>query len=199
MNWAKSAELGWESDALKTFERADFKPNDWSICQFGCASYIDIGLRTEITNRVGGFNFGPNPEPASFHESDRYTIIMWEELAARADWAIEEPENCNHAPIVSAETLDLSAKPGRTVSLSGTATDPDGNELTATWWVPAFSCTYKEGKAEGLSVSSESGWNTEFTIPKDAKKGDTFLVNLEVKDNATRPMTRFAQYVITTR
>ena len=122
---------------------------------------------------------------------------MWEELAARADWAICEPQDCNHAPIVTADLLDFTATPGQTVSLSGSAKDPDGDKLTSKWSVPAFSCTYMEGKAEGLAVSYGTGWNTEFTIPADAKAGEVFVVNLEVRDNAARPMTRFAQYVIT--
>jgi len=180
MDWAKSAELGWGPLSLLSRPRADFKPYDWGFSQFGCASYINIGLRSEIINR-----------------SNHFTILMWEELAARADWAISEPKDCNHAPIVTADKLDITATPGQTVSLSGSAKDPDGNKLVTKWWVPAFSCTYKEGKAEGLAVSSGIGWKTEFTIPADSKAGDKFVVNLEVRDNATRPMTRFAQYVIT--
>lgn len=180
MDWAKSAELGWGPASLASYQRADFEPYDWSMCQFGCASFINIGLRPDVSNR-----------------SNQYTIIMWEELAARADWAICEPQDCNHAPIVTADKLDFTATPGQTVSLSGNAKDPDGDNLIVKWWVPAFSSTYQEGQAEGLTVSSESGWNTEFTIPADAKTGDKFVVNLEVRDNAIRPMTRFAQYVIT--
>lgn len=180
MDWALSAELGWGPESLKSRPRAEYEKYDWAFCQFGAAGFIDIGLRPEITNR-----------------NNQYTIIMWEELAARADWAICEPQDCNHAPIVTADNLDFVAAPGQTVSLAGSAKDPDGDKLTSKWWVPAFSCTYKEGKAEGLVVSSESGWNTDFTIPSDAQAGDKFVVNLEVRDNATRPMTRFAQYVIT--
>ncbi|WP_163326248.1 nucleoside hydrolase-like domain-containing protein [Draconibacterium mangrovi] len=194
MDWEKSGELGWGPVGTGS-KRADFKPFDWSICQFGCASFINIGLRPDVANRSNRFFFGPTPEGAK--KSNHYTIVMWEELAARADWAICAPQDCNHAPIVKADQLDFVAKPGQKVSLSGNAKDPDGDKLVGKWWVPAFSCTYKEGKAEGLAVSSETGWNTEFTIPADAKVGDKFIVNLEVKDDATRPMTRFAQYVIT--
>ena len=122
---------------------------------------------------------------------------MWEELAARADWAVCKPEDCNHAPIVEAGQLDFTAAPGQTVELSGSAKDPDGNRLTAQWYVPAASCTYKQGKAEGLSVSVSKTWNAAFTVPADAEKGDRLVVNLEVRDDAERPMTRFAQYVIT--
>lgn len=193
LDWGKADELGW--DGKKNSPRADHKPFDWSCCQFGCASFIKIGLRPDVSNRGDRNTLVQSSEVSE--RSTHYTIIMWEELAARADWAICEPKDCNHAPIVTADKLDFMAEPGQKVSLSGNAQDPDGNKLTAKWWVPAFSCTYKEGKAEGLDVSSESSWNTEFTIPADAKVGDKFVINLEVRDNATRPMTRFAQYVIT--
>ncbi len=180
MDWGESARLGWGPESLKTYPRADYEKYSWAFCQFGCAGFIDIGLRSDVNNRG----------------NDHYTVLMWEELAARADWAICEPRDCNHAPIVSAQTLDLTAAPGETVSLSGSANDPDGDKLSAQWYVPATSCTYKQGKAEGLSVSA-SGWNASFTIPSDAASGDKFVVNLEVRDEAERPMTRFAQYVIT--
>ncbi|MEZ5072983.1 MAG: DUF1593 domain-containing protein [Bacteroidales bacterium] len=195
IDWGKSAELGWGPESIKEYPRADFEPFDWGFCQFGCASFINIGLRQDVTNRSNRSPFGPPSEVTD--SSNHYAIIMWEELAARADWAISEPQDCNHAPVVGAEKLDFTAKPGQMVSLSGRANDPDGDTLIERWWVPAFSCTYMEGKANGLAVSAETGWNTKFTIPADAKKGDKFVVNLEVKDNAARPMTRFAQFVIT--
>lgn len=172
MDWAKSAELGWGPANLSTYPRADYEPFDWGFCQFGCASFIDIGLRKDVQNR-----------------NNRFTIIMWEELAARADWAVCEPEDCNHAPVVDGGQLDFEAAPGQKVALAGDAKDPDGDRLTATWWSPV----------EGLVLSSEAGWLTEVTVPAEAKAGDRIVVNLEVRDDAVRPMTRFAQYVITVR
>ena len=41
-----------------------------------------------------------------------------------------------------------------------------------------------------------NGLTAQVTIPEDAKAGDVFVVNLEVQDEADRPMTRFVQYVI---
>lgn len=172
MDWAKSAELGWGPANLSTYPRADYEPFDWGFCQFGCASFIDIGLRKDVQNR-----------------DNRFTIIMWEELAARADWAICEPQDCNHAPIVDGGQLDYEAAPGETVALEGSAKDPDGDRLTAVWWTPT----------EGVALAAEAGWSTEVTVPADAKAGDRIVVNLEVRDNAVRPMTRFAQYVVTVK
>jgi len=171
MDWARSAEMGWGVETLKSFERVDYDPFSWAFCQFGCASFINIGLRPDVENR-----------------DDHYSIIMWEELAARADWAICNPEECNHAPIVDGGQLDYTAAAGETVKLSGSAKDPDGNKLTPKWYSPT-----------GAQVSSEEGWKTVVTVPADAAKGDKVVVNLEVRDDAERPMTRFAQYVITVK
>lgn len=179
MDWGESARLGWGPEALVSYPRANYEPYSWAFCQFGCAGFIDIGLRSDVNNRG----------------NNHYTILMWEELAARADWAICEPKDCNHAPIVDGGQLDFSAAPGQTVAMKGSAKDPDGDKLSASWSVPAFSCTYMDGKAEGLGVQAR-GWEASFTVPADAKGGDKFVVNLEVRDDAGRPMTRFAQYVI---
>ena len=180
MDWGESARLGWGPASLESYPRADYEPYSWAFCQFGCASFIDIGLRKDVNNRG----------------NNHYTILMWEALAARADWAICDPADCNHAPLVTADALDFTAAPGETVQLSGSATDPDGDKLVAEWYVPASSCTYQDGKAEGITVSAK-GFDATFTVPSDAKSGDKLVVNLEVRDQAKRPMTRFAQYVIT--
>ena len=123
---------------------------------------------------------------------------MWEELAARADWAIAGPENCNHAPVVTPEKSDLTCKAGNSVTMKATAKDPDGNKLSYKWFVQNESCTYMDGKAENLALDASSDLSASFTVPADAKAGDLFVVTLEVQDcGVERPMTRFAQYVIT--
>ena len=132
---------------------------------------INIGLRSDVQNR-----------------DNHYTAVMWEELAARADWAICDPSDCNHAPIVDGGQLDFTAAPGKKVNLAGSAKDPDGDRLITKWYSPT-----------GAQVSATEGWKTTVTVPSDAKSGDKVVVNLEVRDDAERPMTRFAQYVITVK
>lgn len=181
MDWQVLYDNGYSDESVAGIVTEGYDTYDWMCCQFGCGSFIDIGLRQGVTN-----------------SNERYVEVLFEELAARADWAVCEPQDCNHAPIVTADTLDYTAKAGETVSLSGSATDPDGDTLKATWWVPANATAYMEGKAENLAVSAESGWTTEFTVPADAEPGTVFAVNLEVQDTGVeRPMTRFAQFFIT--
>ena len=125
-----------------------------------------------------------------------------------------DPEDCNHAPAVAAENLDITAKAGQVVTLAATAQDPDGNDLSASWWIPAASCTYGVAPAEDGELSGDSsggankkaanisispdGFAAEVTVPEDAQPGDLIVVNLEVQDQGVeRPMTRFAQFFIT--
>lgn len=165
------------SSYLDMVPRWDMDRYDWMCLQFS-GEYIDIGLRHDVNN-----------------SDNHYTAVMFDELAARADWAVTEPELCNHAPVVTAGTLDFTAVPGSTVSLSGSVTDPDGDAYTVSWYVPENACTYA-GDFSALGLSS-SGTAAQFTVPADAASGDVFVVNMEVQDSAERPMTRFAQFVIT--
>lgn len=204
VDWSEAAANGM-GEGASAFTRVDYDRYDWMCCQFGCNSYVDLGIRQGVN-----------------HSENRYVQVMFDDIAARADWAIMNPEDCNHAPVIDAAELDITAKAGDVVTLAGSASDPDGNELTASWWVPVGSCTYlngeeaEEGDSDGDSsgdsgdssaeavvpeyatLSAAEGWETSFTVPADAQPGSMFVVNLEVTDtNVERPMTRFAQYFIT--
>ena len=173
------------SSYLPMVPRWDMDRYDWLCCQFS-SSYINVGLRHEVTN-----------------SSDHYVEIMCEELAARTDWACLPADQCNHAPVVTANALDFTAAAGESVALTANAIDPDGDALNVTWYVPAASCVYAaKVDADGNAVDFElpviaDGFNAQVKIPEDAVTGDIFVVNMEVKDVAERPMTRFAQFIIT--
>ena len=100
------------------------------------------------------------------------------------------------------KVVGAAGKAGETVTLTAAAGDPDGDALTTTWWVPASACTYQgapiEDNAPQWKLSAPNALTTQFTVPEDAQAGDIFVVNLEVQDaGVERPMTRFAQVVIT--
>ena len=187
IDWTVCAQEGWANPIIGTIlnffplgQRSEYDTYDWCCCQFGCASFVDLGLRQGINNR-----------------NNLFVEDMFQEWAARADWAVMDPEDCNHAPVVGADVLDYGVKPGVTVTLSGTAADPDGDELNITWWVPSGSWTYAAA-VEGTELAVEgNGTTATFTVPADAVAGDRFVVNLEVQDAADRPMTRYVQYIIT--
>ena len=162
------------------FTRMDYDTYDWMCCQFGCNSFVDLGLRQGVKN-----------------SDDRYIVALFEDIAARADWAVMAPEDCNHAPVVGAAVLDHTAKAGTTVTLNATAGDPDGDSLDITWWVPANAWAYAAADENTVLTVESSGATARFTVPVDAVTGDRFVVNMEVKDVTDRPMTRYVQFIIT--
>ena len=194
IDWAQCAEEGWANpmigqegglDFFPLGQRSEYDTYDWCGCQFGMNAYVDLGLRQGITN-----------------SNNHYVEVLFEELAARADWAVSDPADCNHAPVITTLPQDVTARAGESVTLSAAAADPDGDALNVTWWVPENACTYQgapiDGNAPEWQISSPNAMSTQFTVPADAQSGDSFVVNLEVQDtDGERPMTRFAQVIIT--
>ncbi|MGT2907017.1 nucleoside hydrolase-like domain-containing protein [Streptococcus dentiloxodontae] len=151
------------------------------------------------------------------------------DFAARADWGIaSDYDDANHKPEASVvEGTTLSAKAGEKVSLTAKGDDPDGDKLTYSWWRYFEADSYKEYKGtstatesidpkEGLSLGwtrklddgevvdpvSLTGANSKtvsFTIPKDAKSGDTFHMILEVTDNGAHHLKAYQRVIISVK
>ncbi|HHT7816440.1 TPA: nucleoside hydrolase-like domain-containing protein [Streptococcus suis] len=147
------------------------------------------------------------------------------DFAARIQWGTAtEYSKANHTPSVSVnEGTHLIAKVGQEVKLTAKADDPDGDELTYRWWRYFEADTYTENsnvpKVESLkagdlqlSLYRELGENevvdpveltgadtnqVSFTVPKDAKSGDTFHMIVEVQDNGEVPLKAYQRVVIT--
>ena len=86
----------------------------------------------------------------------------------------------------------ISATPGEKINLSGTASDPDKNELTGKWWNYAEAGTYP-GKVD---VQQTKKIEAEINIPENAKSGQTIHMILEVSDDGEPSITRFQRIVI---
>jgi hypothetical protein len=138
-----------------------------------------------------------NPVTGGMGYSSRFSQMLFEEWAARADWSIFDYEKANHPPIVTAKAPDVTAKAGETVELAGAVTDPDGNEYKTNWWAWNALSEYSGAGAGMLDVWDAKTLTARFTVPRDAKVGDYFNVLMQVQDKAERPMTRFAQFIIT--
>ncbi|MFC3927941.1 nucleoside hydrolase-like domain-containing protein [Streptococcus caprae] len=147
------------------------------------------------------------------------------DFAARADWGIADNyEDANHVPTANVkEGLSLSAKAGESVTLTGVGEDPDGDKLTYRWWRYFEADTYQEyhGKSEPISDNSLGlqislyreldkdevvdpieleGADSEtvsFTVPKDAKSGDTLHLILEVQDNGNHNLKAYQRVIVT--
>lgn len=113
--------------------------------------------------------------------------------AARMKWSVTPNyDDANHYPIVTGP-LSLKAKPGEKVTINANATDPDGDQLDTKWWYFPVG-TYDN---DNLSVDDPSSAETTFTVPQDAKSGETIHLVLQAVDHGSPKLTKYLRSVIT--
>lgn len=129
----------------------------------------------------------------AYYPQARWTAAIQNDFAARADWQLKPYAQANHAPVVSVAAKTRTATIGQNVALSGTATDPDGNRLTYRWW------QYREaGTYPGVVILSGAATaNATFTVPQNARSGQTIHLILEVEDSGAPPLTRYQRVIVT--
>lgn len=138
-------------------------------------------------------------------------------------------KKANHAPIVKVkEGLDITARAGQKITLTADAKDPDGDKITYRWWRYFEADTYRDEKrqtkapmnvsrmSDGLLINITrdllpnekldtiklTGANTSqvsFTVPNDAKTGDTIHIILEVQDDGKHLMKRYQRVIVTVK
>lgn len=170
---------------------------------------VPTGLRNLEDESWGGWagryekSTYKNNEAANTYEAVKnedmspWVEAIQEDFAARADWCITSSyEEANHAPAVSVtEGVDLTAKAGDEITLHAEAQDPDGDEVTFLWSQYAEADTYPE--AVEISVSEENPAEASFTVPEDAKSGETIHIIVTGKDNGIHNLQRYQRVVIT--
>ena len=111
-----------------------------------------------------------------------------EDFAARAQWCAHEPDECSHAPLVSAVTPDAVASAGEQVELAAQVSDPDGTGYLGFWrcYEPDGSFSWQ---AEGRTAS--------FPVPTDAQAGTRYVLTFTARGLGERPSTRYAQVAVT--
>ena len=117
----------------------------------------------------------------------------------------------------------MTAKVGEKVTLTAEASDPDDDKLTYKWWHYFEADTYQEykGTTEPTEVTTDGfqlGWvrkldkgevvdpvelkdsDTDkmfFTIPDDAKSGDSFHIVIEVTDDGAHTLKAYQRVIVT--
>ena len=84
---------------------------------FTKANGEDAGYKTTLPGGVVPTEY-INPENNNIEKYNPYLLDFQLEWAARADWCVNTPENCNHAPIVEMEEKDFTAAAGDTVTFA---------------------------------------------------------------------------------
>lgn len=127
------------------------------------------------------------------------------DFAMRADWcAAASFEYANHAPTVTVtEGLDLTAAAGESVTLHAAAADPDGDAVTLCWYHYPLGDSYKEKNDKSKNPIplelrvSDDGTEASFTVPEDAKQGDTLHVIVEGVDNGGTNPRAYQRVIVT--
>lgn len=111
-------------------------------------------------------------------------------FAARMAWSVtSEYAASNHEPMVKGP-LSLSGKPGQTLKLKVSASDPDGDALSCSWARWKVSGSY-QGDVE---LSEDS-----LTIPADAVPGDTIHLVYTAVDDGSPSLTTYLRTVVCVR
>ncbi|WP_128103061.1 DUF1593 domain-containing protein [Paenibacillus sp. DCT19] len=205
---------------------------------------IDNGLRSMEDPSYGGWGgrFGVvndklyrnnvlDYDPYSKRYEAEYSLMRWfddiqNDFAARADWGVTDRyEDANHNPTLTIkEGLDLTAAPGEQLTLHAEGQDPDGDQLTYTWWRYFEADTYQESKEQEGKATPEmagdlqlglqrplakdekldelelQGKDTDtvtFTVPEDAKSGDTLHIIAEVQDDGEHNLKHYQRVIVT--
>lgn len=125
----------------------------------------------------------------------RWSDAFQNDFASRADWCVKSYKETNHSPVVTlGHAADLTVRAGTTVKLSADGTkDPDGDNLSYSWWQYEEADTYKGV----VKIQNSNNEEASFTVPNDVESGETIHVVCEVTDDGTPQLTRYQLVVIT--
>ena len=131
-------------------------------------------------------------------------MLFRSDFAMRADWCVAEKfEDANHLPEVRVtEGTDLIATPGESVTLHAEADDPDGDDVVFSWYHYPLGDTYEEVKDAdknpvAIEVTAADDGAATFTVPEDAKPGDTLHIILEGEDQGGAHPRAYQRVIVT--
>lgn len=117
----------------------------------------------------------------------RWVPAAQNDFAARMAWCVQTFQEANHAPVAHVSgPLRRDVKPGETVRLVATATDPDGNALTFKWWQYADADSAQSVVA---IIGSDTLDHAAFVVPDEP--GKQVQVVLEVTDDGLPPLVGY--------
>lgn len=169
---------GWGGRYERTSEGAD----TWGL--------VDAAFRP------GGADWAAGAPAGDEASVTRWFADAQADFAARLHWSVTPVfGNANHHPHLDiTEGIDIPVEPGRSVTLTADASDPDGDGVTMTWWVYDEAGTYRGTVELAPAVGSVS-----VAVPADAEPGQTIHVIAEATDDAAMPLTTYRRVILTVR
>ncbi len=138
---------------------------------------------------------GAAARPASQKYEARFYPAIFNNFAARMDWARNGAGNRNPVVVVNGDSdlasIKLAPAPGASVTLDAALSqDPDGDQLTFSWWVLTEAGTY----TNEVTLSGSNSNRATVNIPADSV-GRSFHVICEVTDNGTPSLTSYRRII----
>lgn len=126
---------------------------------------------------------------------DPFVGTTQRDFAARLAWSTTPTfAGANHNPgIVMTTPAAVTARPGQTIPLGATVSDPDGDSVTIRWWRRQEA----EEQPGAASIIGASSPTARFQIPRNAKAGQVFQIIAEAIDSGTPSLSRYAKVLIT--
>ncbi|MCC7336521.1 MAG: DUF1593 domain-containing protein [Pirellulaceae bacterium] len=125
----------------------------------------------------------------------RWVPAAQNDFAARMDWCVKDFEHANHAPVAIVEgSLTRVVKPGETLKLEASASDPDGDKLSHRWWQYADA---DSAVAEVEITNADSLDQAIFIAPNEP--GKQVHIILEVTDDGTPTLTGYQRIIFNIR
>lgn len=156
----------------------------------GCTDFNPYGVKAGRPAVTG------DPGMDANYTQTRWFPDIQSDFTARAQWTVTKDGNLAPKSAV-VNGLDLTAKAGETLTLHGVAVDPNGDNLSYTWW-QYFEVDSYAGAADGaLTMTGADTADLTVTIPEDAKAGDTIHLVFETKDDNATPLKIYKRVIIT--
>jgi hypothetical protein len=143
-----------------------------------------------------GIDIGPNGPDASF-ASARWFGAAQRDFAARLAWSVNPVyAQANHQPVIRFSGSQFrTVRPGQSITLAASVTDPDDDAVSGRWWQYREAGTYP-GQIEITSLGNFAGG---IRVPGNAKAGETIHLILEVTDDGSPSLTRYHRVVLSVR
>ena len=125
----------------------------------------------------------------------QWTAALQNDFAARADWCVKPYAEANHPPVVVLAHRSGYESPARCENQTKCQRErPTRTEtqLNYRWW------QYEEADSYdgAVKIRDSEKQNASFTVPGNARKGQTIHIICEVTDNGKPALTRYQRVIL---